>query len=84
VNPQEINQRIAQAKSRYNASKGQADGLLHDAQTLFVSTIAEIIDSQLTEIAQLQGENKKLRTDLDVNKNLTKRDKQIIQETKKK
>ncbi len=55
MEPQEINNRIAQAKSRYNASKGQADGLLHDAQTLFVSTIASIIDSQLTEIAQLKA-----------------------------
>ena len=58
MNPQEINGRIAQAKSRYNASKGQADGLLHDAQSLFVSTIAEIIDSQLTEIAQLKAPKK--------------------------
>ncbi len=55
MEPQEINNRIAQAKSRYNASKGQADGLLHDAQTLFITTIAGIIDSQLTEIAQLKS-----------------------------
>ena len=58
MEPQEINGRIAQAKSRYNASKGQADGLLHDAQTLFVTTMAEIIDSQLTEIAQLKAPKK--------------------------
>ena len=51
----EINNIIAQAKNRYNSQKGQADGLLHDAQTLFVSTIASIIDSQLTEIAQLKA-----------------------------
>ena len=58
MNPQEINGRIAQAKSRYNASKGQADGLLHDAQTLFVNSIIGIIDSQLTEIAHLKAPKK--------------------------
>ncbi len=58
MDPNEINNKIAQAKSRYNASKGQADGLLHDAQTLFVSTMAGIIESQLTEIAQLKAPKK--------------------------
>ena len=55
MEPQQINNIIAQAKSRYNASKGQADGLLHDAQTLFVSSIAGVIDAQLTEIAELKA-----------------------------
>ena len=63
MDPNEINNKIAQAKSRYNASKGQADGLLHDAQTLFITTMAGIIDTQLTEIAQLHGEIKKSKPD---------------------
>ena len=58
MNLQEIDNRIAKAKNRYNSSKGQADGLLHDAQSLFISSMAEIISSQLTEIAQLKAPKK--------------------------
>ena len=63
MNVQEINNIIAQAKNRYNSQKGQADGLLHDAQSLYTSTLANIIDTLLTEIAQLHAEIKKIKPD---------------------
>ena len=65
MNPQEIGQKLTQAKNNYNGMKGQADGLLHDAQSLFQAKCIEIIESQLTEIAQLHGEIKKLKKPVD-------------------
>ena len=59
MNPQEIGQKLTQAKNNHNAMKGQADGLLHDAQSMFQNKCIEIIDALLTEIAQLQGQIKK-------------------------
>jgi len=58
VNVQEINNIIAQAKNRYNSQKGQADGLLHDAQSLYTNTLGNIIDTLLTEIAQAKAPKK--------------------------
>lgn len=59
MTPEEIGNRLSVAKSRLNASKGQADGLLHDAQSKFIGDCIAIIDQLLTEIAQLQGRLKK-------------------------
>lgn len=57
----EINQRIGQAKNNLNATKGQADGLIGEAQTRFIAQIITIIDALIADNVKLTGEIAELK-----------------------